>query len=95
MKKTSFKVMVRPKHIAKGHAMDSSRCPIALALLATRRLDTVAVVGGTGNSGTLKNGELVDITSRSHKRIAKFISDFDAGARVKPFSFVATLRQVD
>lgn len=72
-------VEVTRDDISYGRTMNSTRCPVALALLRTTGADRVMVRQHYAVIGTF-HVVLPDA-------VVKFVSEFDFGLQVKPFSF--------
>lgn len=73
-----MKVHVTPKHINQGSKFNCESCPVALALReATKKW--VRVYGSQLNVG--------HIIYKTPDIVISFLTDFDSGRDVKPFSF--------
>jgi hypothetical protein len=86
---TKLKVSVTQKHIDKGKPHNPEYCPIAYAMrdLGFKDLD----VGGSDVTGTL-GGFTTTYYGPAKNDI--FVQKFDSGEKVKPFTFVADLAEV-
>ena len=74
-----MKVRVTARDIKRGMKGDIDNCPIALALRRHKGMED-AEVGGLASVRRLAVGSLP-------LEAVKFVGDFDAGKRVKPFEF--------
>lgn len=89
---TRVKIKVTEEHIKAGKRGDCNACPIALAVL-----DAVMVPAVRANMFGLSlicsdrgypDNEYISHANYTPK-VARFISDFDRGNHVKPFTFYA------
>ena len=77
-----LKITVRRKHIRKGDPQDDGSCPIALALI-----DKGYCSPSVGSETTFYTDGDKRYTSNLPRSARRFVSSFDAGRKVKPFSF--------
>jgi hypothetical protein len=90
-----YEVEVTAEMIAQGRVGDCSECPVALAVSEARRVDShkpddhplrhAGVTVGALISWTTPTGRRVSV--RTPARVARWIEQFDDGARVAPFTF--------
>jgi hypothetical protein len=89
---TTVTISVTQDDIDSGERMDPARCPVALAV--TRILKDGYRAGvGLCTVGILDNRhDQVDISTLS-QAVSDFISDFDAGVPVEPFTFTIEISE--
>jgi hypothetical protein len=86
--KTEVIVSVTESHIKRGSEGDPHGCPVALALRSKKYTFGPGLGHGVGQdtiSFFNRSGRTVEI--ETPKQVSKFINRFDAGKKVKPFSF--------
>ena len=90
----TYEVDIRQEHIDAGRIGDHRACPVALALCDARRRGAPsneppplrhAGVRVGGLISWISKGRLLAVTTPD--RVARWLSDYDAGAPVGPMSF--------
>lgn len=86
----NIKIRITKKTIAGGVRLKTEQCPVALALMEVPGVTWASV--GSPSVAVSINGK--HLTGHMSRRCERFVEQFDSKEKVKPATFVITLKGV-